>query len=64
MPADRIVLVVYIIVIITSLSRVFCRARDHLSAPFDPTFETLNLCTISAIQKGKNLYGPANYSNP
>ena len=38
-------------------------ARDQLSAPFDLTFETPNLCTVQSIQEGKHIYDPATYKD-
>lgn len=50
-----------IIIVISSLSRLFFAAKDHLVAPFDVVFETPHVCTIKAIQKGQNIYDPAIY---
>jgi hypothetical protein len=61
MAANRIVLLLCIVIAIGSLSRVFCVAKDQLIAPHDLTFESPNLCTIKAIQKGENIYAPALY---
>jgi len=63
MTTNRIVLVLCALVVIGSLGRLFFVAKDHLTVPFDLAFESPNLCTVKAIQKGQNIYDPAMYEN-
>jgi hypothetical protein len=63
MVARKIVFVVAVVITVVSFCRMFCVTKDHLSAPFDLTFESPNLCTIQSIQKGKNIYDPAMYED-
>lgn len=59
----RVILALIFVVTLASLSRVLLVARDQLSAPFDLTFETPNLCTVQSIQQGKHIYDPATYQD-
>jgi hypothetical protein len=63
MATNRIVLILCALVAFGSLGRLFFVTQDHLTVPFDLAFESPNLCTIKAIQKGQNIYDPAMYEN-
>jgi hypothetical protein len=58
----RLVLIVSLAIAIISASRMFFVAKDQLSAPFDIAYESPQLCTIRAIQRGENIYNPVMYN--
>ena len=62
MVTKKIIVIISLAITIFSVYRIFLVAKDHLSTPFDLGYESPQLCTIRAIQKGHNIYDPDIYN--
>ena len=63
MVTKKIIILISLTITIFSVYRIILVAKDQLPTPFDLGYESPQLCTISAIQKGHNIYDPDIYND-
>jgi len=61
---DRLVLIAALVVLASGLWRMQTVVRWQLNAPFDLVFESPNLATIKALDRGINVYHPDYFNAP